>query len=526
MGPTSSPLSRASLVPPSRDGGAAARRRRAAIVRRRRVALVTGVVVAIATFLALTAHASSATSAGASASLATVGDSVIGFVDAPAALADNSTSGSDALATGPLTFATGAGKTSSYVHDKALISRASVTLANVSLLDGLVTAQSVTVVAGASASYETVTAGIDGSGIVGLTIAGQAVQPSNGPIEVPNVGTLSTLVHTVDASGAAASAQVIGLRLELSAPVGDLAAGTVLTVGCATARADRATLSTLAPPPPSPSPTATPKPTKTATPHPTTTPTPHPTTTHSAGTPTPWPTTFSPMPTPQSPNGTLLDFAGAVFPVLGSYTYSHDWHAPRTGHLHQGCDIFAAMGTPLVAVQSGFIKRLPNGGLGGIGVSVQNARGDYFYYAHLSGYAAGLHVGELVTAGQVIGYVGNTGNAAGGAPHCHFEIHPLGGAAVDPYPYLELWRGAAGGGADQTVTELTPLLPTARHQPDQGGGDFAAAATATAPLLRPLHQGETSNDSPSDALVNLPLVALGAIGTALLKRLQWGMGLL
>ncbi len=119
-------------------------------------------------------------------------------------------------------------------------------------------------------------------------------------------------------------------------------------------------------------------------------------------------------------------------PVAGpnSFVDSFGWPRPG-GRTHQGIDMMAALGTPVVAAQPGNAVRSPNG-LGGLSVIVWSSNGDYTYYAHLSAYAATGSVG----AGATIGYVGNSGDAAGGPYHLHFEYHPGGGAAIDPYPYL------------------------------------------------------------------------------------------
>jgi murein DD-endopeptidase MepM/ murein hydrolase activator NlpD len=88
-------------------------------------------------------------------------------------------------------------------------------------------------------------------------------------------------------------------------------------------------------------------------------------------------------------------------------------------------------GHPLVAVNDGVVK-LKTVNLGGIVVYLYDDAGNRYYYAHADGYASGLKDGQRVTRGQVIAYVGSTGNAGG--PHLHFQIHPGGGPAVNPYP--------------------------------------------------------------------------------------------
>ena len=120
-------------------------------------------------------------------------------------------------------------------------------------------------------------------------------------------------------------------------------------------------------------------------------------------------------------------------PVRGRGFFSDDFGYPRFAggyHPHQGNDVFAGEGTPIVAPFDGLAVAVPNV-LGGLAVNVVGPSG-YVYNAHLSRY------GKLgrVASGDVVGYVGNTGDAAGGPPHDHFEFHPNGGPAVDPYPYL------------------------------------------------------------------------------------------
>ncbi len=115
---------------------------------------------------------------------------------------------------------------------------------------------------------------------------------------------------------------------------------------------------------------------------------------------------------------------------------ANTWHAPRPGErLHQGQDIFAKLGTPVLSATEGYVVRIGENALGGNTVSVLGAGGRNYYYAHLDSYAENLAVGDHVTPETVLGRVGTTGNAAGTPPHLHFGVYTMEGA-INPLPLL------------------------------------------------------------------------------------------
>lgn len=141
-----------------------------------------------------------------------------------------------------------------------------------------------------------------------------------------------------------------------------------------------------------------------------------------------------------------------IFPVVGPVQFTDDFGAPRTGHAHQGNDIMAPKRSLAVAVENGTVK-FGSGGTAGCYLYLYGANKTYYLYIHLNNdltkrndnrgkcvpgvsFYPGLKNGQKVRAGEPIGYVGDSGDANGVAPHLHFEVHPRGGGAVSPYPYL------------------------------------------------------------------------------------------
>ncbi|MGH8946929.1 MAG: murein hydrolase activator EnvC family protein [Acidimicrobiia bacterium] len=118
----------------------------------------------------------------------------------------------------------------------------------------------------------------------------------------------------------------------------------------------------------------------------------------------------------------------------GRTSFIDSWGFPRSGgRTHKGTDMMAAYGEPVYAVQDGRV-RLSTSSLGGKSVYLYANTGFRYYYAHLSGW--NVSSGATVSQGTTVGFNGDTGNAQAGAPHVHFEIHPPGRGAVNPYPTL------------------------------------------------------------------------------------------
>ena len=146
---------------------------------------------------------------------------------------------------------------------------------------------------------------------------------------------------------------------------------------------------------------------------------------------------LSPMAVPAAPSPPVIQIEAR--PVQSPCYYGDSWGAPRgNGRVHLGVDIVAKQGQELYAVTTGRISQIyidSPGSLSGNGLKIARPDGTYFFYAHLSAFAPGIDVGAQVTAGQLVGYVGSTGNSA--TPHLHLEVHPGGGSAVNPYPIVK-----------------------------------------------------------------------------------------
>jgi murein DD-endopeptidase MepM/ murein hydrolase activator NlpD len=355
---------------------------------------------------------------------------------------------------------------------------ANVRILAVSALGGEVTAQAVAVRAGAAAGPAGATGDVGSSTITGLVVLGQSIAAS-GNVQVPlaDWGTLDVLGTSSSTSDQPRTAEsvVTGLRIRLIAEHAGLPAGSDITVGVVSARA----VAEAPAAPPASTPATRPggqRPGVTA---------------RSARAPDGGP---APRPAPNAPKEPGRSIPGAppelvrpapevtarftqggyVFPIFGPAAFGDTFGAFRAdvpGKWHHGEDLVAPMGTPILAVADGTLFSVGWNDVGGWRLWLRDEGGNEFYYAHLSAYSPLADAGRRVAAGDVLGFVGDSGDAEGGLPHLHFEIHPVEllsmgyDGAVAPYPFLIGWRRAEdvpfGTGRRFVATATRGGLPVA-----------------------------------------------------------------
>ena len=308
-----------------------------------------------------------------------------------------------------------------------------------SLFGGEVVAARVAAVVSAGASRRSAGATLSLSRVEGLRVLGQDVASEPGAtVALADWGALTVLTQDRGERGgrrAAAQGRVVALQVSVYRAHGGLPAGSEIAIGSAEAVA-------VAEPRPAPLPEEPPRPTRPERPSPPRAPEPP-----STGESVPG------GPVRVAPEVTApLTAGGFVFPVYGTASYGDSFGAPRPdapGGWHHGEDLFAPLGTPVLAVADGVLHTVGYNRLGGYRLWLRDREGNQFYYAHLSAYSPLAVEGRSVRAGDVIGFVGDTGDADGGAPHLHFEIHPasmlgLGyDGVVAPYPILLAWQRAS-----------------------------------------------------------------------------------
>jgi len=158
----------------------------------------------------------------------------------------------------------------------------------------------------------------------------------------------------------------------------------------------------------------------------------------------PVPTTVPPSSASDAPTGLLLPVQG----IQASQLRDTFTDARSEGRVHDAIDIMADAGTPVLAVADGTVEKLFDSERGGLTIYQFEPSGRWcYYYAHLQRYADGLAEKQVIKRGEVIGYVGSTGNASADAPHLHFEVHVLGpekqwwkGESINPFPLLQAGR--------------------------------------------------------------------------------------
>jgi Peptidase family M23 len=212
--------------------------------------------------------------------------------------------------------------------------------------------------------------------------------------------------------------------------------------------------------------------------------------------------------------------------------YANSWLAPRSGaRRHLGVDIIAALGTPVVAVVDGTISRQRfdrPGSMSGNQLNVRsNLDATYYMYLHLDRFTDDVGLGLPVTAGQVIGYVGSTG--ATSVAHLHFEVHPLGGTAVDPLPYVDAAQTCKTPEYSQSMPTTvaagsTPTPPPAAPSSSTAAPVNPVATNPPAPPVivqpAPVASVPPATLAPSPGISGIPVVMTGTFQPAEVLTVQ------
>ena len=322
---------------------------------------------------------------------------------------------------------------SSSATDSAANATASSEVSGLVLFGGEITAGQITAKATASAETgQDPTGDFAGAAVSGLVVLGQAVGSTPG-LQVPlaDWGYATVLAQGAAPTGDGYRGFVTAFSVTLTADHGGLPAGSQILVGYAEAAAQAA------PPPPKVTTTTAPAPTRPARPPP------PPSTKPKAGRTVIPPIVRRPLPSviPKLTRG------GYVFPVHGPASFTDTFGAARAVvSWHHGEDIFAPLGAPVLAVARGTVFSVGWNDIGGNRLWLRDTKGNEFYYAHLSAFSPLAVNGAHVQAGDVLGFVGNTGDAEATPPHLHFEIHPVDllglgyDGVINPYGYLTAWR--------------------------------------------------------------------------------------
>ena len=329
--------------------------------------------------------------------------------------------------------------------------RSAATVGSVSLFGGEVTADAVSLRATARASSSVAGGALADSAVTNVVVLGEPVSVGvNARVPLGDWGYAVLLEQAVVRQNTAVRRGhrgfVSGIHVHLTADHGGLPAGTEIYVGYAEAAATALKRTPAPPPADEPPPPSDHEPEG-----------PRP----GSGSP---PSPTAPPPPDIQPQ---LTAEGYVFPVYGPATFSDDFRAGRadTGW-HHGNDVFAPLGAPVLAVAEGTLFSVGWNSLGGNRLWLRDLQGNEFYYAHLSAYSPLAAEGAHVEAGDVIGFVGTTGDAVGTPPHLHFEVHPVEllwmgyDGVVNPYPYLLAWRRQADISFD-----VSGWTPPAGHAP-------------------------------------------------------------